>query len=50
MAVLFGIAVEIGQHFLTTTRQADVWDVVANTIGSIAGILVSIPLFESRKK
>ena len=24
-AILFGIAIEIGQHLLTTTRQADFW-------------------------
>ena len=49
-AILLGIAIEIGQHFLTTTRQADVWDVVANTIGSMVGIWVSIFIFESDTK
>jgi VanZ family protein len=46
IAIVLGIAVEIGQHFLTTTRQADVWDAVANSIGSVIGILAVSFLFK----
>lgn len=38
-AIVFGILIEIGQSVFTTTRQADIWDVVANTFGSLIGIL-----------
>ncbi|MGV9003093.1 VanZ family protein [Flavobacterium sp.] len=38
---LFGIVIEILQGFFTTTRSADVLDVVANTLGALsAGILL----------
>jgi VanZ family protein len=38
---LFGVLIEIFQGCFTTTRQADVMDVLANTIGAIsAGILI----------
>ncbi len=50
VAVLLGIAVEIGQHFLTTTRQADFWDAVANSIGSLMGIVAISFLFKIKTR
>lgn len=40
-AVLLGILVEILQGLLTTTRQPDVWDAVANSVGALLGLIVS---------
>jgi len=37
-AVLFGIAIEICQSVFTETRQADVADAIANTLGSFFGL------------
>ena len=38
-ATLYGISDEIHQYFVPT-RQADIMDVIANTIGSICGVLL----------
>jgi VanZ family protein len=40
VAVLLGLVIELAQAFLTTTRQGDVLDAVANTIGCLLGIIV----------
>ncbi len=40
LAVLYGIIIEISQALFTTTRMADVWDVVANIIGCVLGLMV----------
>ena len=37
---IFGIGIEITQELCTTTRHADVFDVVANVSGAILGIAV----------
>jgi VanZ family protein len=37
-AIIYGIIIEILQEELTTSRMADFWDVVANTLGCFAGI------------
>ena len=40
-----GVAIEVAQSLLTATRVADGWDVVANSIGVIAGMaLAATPL------
>lgn len=49
VAILFGILMELFQHFFTTTRQADFWDVVANTLGSLMGIIVVSSVFKMEK-
>lgn len=36
----FGVFIEIMQQYYTTTRQADILDVVFNVIGSLLSILV----------
>jgi len=37
-SVLFGIGIEICQSIFTETRQADVADAIANTLGSLFGL------------
>jgi glycopeptide antibiotics resistance protein len=37
---VFGIAIEVLQNLITTSRTADVFDVVANTVGTIVAIFV----------
>ena len=39
-AILYGIIIEILQGVLTKTRQADFYDVVANSLGAIVGCVV----------
>ena len=40
IAIVFGIIIEILQGVLTKTRQADFYDVVANSLGAIVGYIV----------
>lgn len=39
-SLLYGVAIEIGQAFFTTTRKADIADVGANTLGAILAIVL----------
>ncbi len=39
LSVFFGIAIEIMQELFTTTRKADVFDVMANMTGAIAAVV-----------
>ena len=39
--VAFGIGIEIAQHFMHLGREADRYDVLANTCGLAAGLLLS---------
>ncbi|CAM3971968.1 VanZ family protein [Flavobacterium weaverense] len=48
-SVLFGIGIEGAQNLMTTTRQADVYDVVANMTGATLSLLFII-LFGLNKK
>ncbi len=48
LSVLFGVLIEGAQAFFTTTRKAEVADVLANTVGSLAAIL-GIYLFQKLK-
>ncbi len=41
---IFGISIEIAQDLCTTTRHADVFDVIANVSGAILGIAVAFLL------
>jgi VanZ family protein len=43
-SVFFGITIEILQSVFTTTRSADVADILANTIGATIGIFTAIVL------
>ena len=46
ISIGFGIAIEFAQKYFTTTRQADIWDVVANSSGAIVGIFVATKFFK----
>ncbi len=48
-SVFFGIGIEIVQELFTTTRHADVFDVLANLSGAILGVAVII-LFDLKTK
>lgn len=45
----FGICIEIGQGLFTTTRNPEIVDVIANSIGAFAAV-VTIYLFSKLKK
>jgi len=49
VAIMIGIMIEFGQGYFTITRQADVFDVVANSLGSIMGVLISF-IFLNKEK
>ncbi len=40
LLLVVGVGVEAAQHFLTATRQAEVADVFANTLGIVGGLLL----------
>ena len=40
VSVFFGIFIEIAQQDFTTTRKADVLDVLANTAGALSALIV----------
>jgi len=48
-AIGYGILMEICQGLFTTTRTADILDVVANSIGAIAGLIVALVLLKNKK-
>lgn len=39
-SIIYGTVIEIAQGVFTTTRKADIVDVLANTLGSILAIVV----------
>jgi len=49
ISVLIGVFIEFAQKYFTTTRQADLFDVFANTLGSLAGILLASTFFNKQK-
>lgn len=40
LSVFYGIVIEIIQQLFTTSRSADVLDVVANVVGALLGVIV----------
>lgn len=40
ISILYGIAIELIQHYLTTDRIGDYWDLIADIIGSFFGLLM----------
>lgn len=40
IAIFLGVLIEVLQGLLTTTRQPDVWDAVANSFGALIGAIV----------
>lgn len=47
-AIGYGIAMEICQKLFTTTRTADILDVLANTTGAIVGLLIITKIFNNK--
>jgi VanZ family protein len=47
-AVFYGITIEVMQSLLTENRQADFYDIIANTFGAIFGIFI-ISVFLNKK-
>ena len=39
-AVFYGIIMEVLQSIFTSTRQADLYDVIANSIGAVTGLVL----------
>lgn len=50
LSFLFGVAIEIAQKLFTTTRSADVFDVAANTTGTLTASLLIVGYIFSRKE
>nr|WP_262921787.1 VanZ family protein [Flavobacterium amniphilum] len=46
IAVFIGVLIEFCQGYFTTNRQADVFDALANAIGSLCGIATASLLFK----
>ncbi|WP_310555735.1 VanZ family protein [Flavobacterium sp.] len=46
ISICFGLAIELAQNYFTTSRKGDVWDVLANTIGSLMGLFFASFLFK----
>lgn len=40
LSTMFGISIELMQHYFITGRQGDIIDVLANTIGCLLGIVL----------
>ncbi|WP_298392878.1 VanZ family protein [Flavobacterium sp.] len=47
-AIGYGIAMEICQKLFTTTRSADLLDVVANTAGAIVGMILMTTIVNNK--
>src|SRR4051812_19885358 len=44
-AIAYGLLIEVMQETLTDSRHFEVLDVLANSLGAIAGSLISVKLF-----
>ncbi|WP_309608937.1 VanZ family protein [Flavobacterium sp.] len=49
VSIIVGILIEILQKYFTKSRHADFFDVLANSLGSMAGILFAIRYFRKIK-
>ena len=54
LPIIWGGLMEIGQHYLTTTRQGDILDFLANSLGSLTATFIAWylvrPLMKRRKQ
>ena len=50
LSFIFGITIEVCQELFTTTRSADVFDVLANVTGAILATVVMIFYYKKIKK
>lgn len=49
ISIALGICIELGQGYLTTTRQADFFDALANASGSLFGIFLATSVLKQEK-
>lgn len=49
LAILYGVCMEVIQSVFTQNRQADFYDVVANSSGAFFGILFANIFFKSKR-
>ena len=50
VSIIVGICIEILQKYFTKSRHADFFDVLANSLGSIVGILFAIRYFRTKEE
>ena len=50
LSFVFGVLIELAQHFFTDTRQADVKDVMANFTGGLLAVVILIVYEKYLKK
>ena len=50
LSLIFGIAIELCQHYFTTTRTADINDVFANIFGSLIGVVLILSVRKYYKR
>jgi VanZ family protein len=48
LAIAFGVAIEFAQGWLTATREPDLFDVLANSIGAAIGQLIGFTRYAGR--
>lgn len=50
-SLIFGILIELAQAFFTVSRNADVYDVLANTMGALVALsVISVAIFIDNSK
>lgn len=49
-AILYGIIIEVLQDIMPFDRAAEIWDVLANTLGAISGSLLIKKYFSRNRK
>jgi VanZ family protein len=48
IAIILGVLIEMGQSIFTTSRQGDIWDIMANSSGALLGIYITGILYRSK--
>jgi VanZ family protein len=46
----FGVAIELGQGYFTTTRHSDIHDIYANSVGSLTAVFTIFMINKMRSK
>ena len=49
LSILYGVAMEVVQHYFIPMRSFDVWDMFADSVGAVAGYFISIKRFLKTK-
>lgn len=48
IAILLGYIMELVQKYFVPNRDYDLWDVVADAVGALAGLLISLKIFAKK--